>query len=76
MEVLLLDTRWRAQAHRFELGDDGLVDYRDVRVTPLECYTRFIIDYPMFEVVRATVCIRENIDGPKPYRWVELKRFA
>jgi len=73
---LFINTRWR-QAHKWDVGDDGLVEYHDERIQPSELVSRFIIEFPMFDVIRAETCRRENVtDGPKAYRWVTLERFA
>lgn len=72
---LFIHTPWR-QAHKWDIGDDGLCEYNESRLTPREVYERFIVDFPMFKVLRAEVCSRiDNPDGPRDYRWVSLERF-
>ena len=65
-------------AHKWEVGEDGLVEYRDERITPREVFERFPVDYPMFTMRRADVCKR--LDQPNPvtrtsYTWIELERY-
>lgn len=76
LTVLFLHTQHRAQSHQFMVDSDGLVTYNSVRLTPIECFNRFIIDYPMFNVLRAEVCQRIiTPNGPKDYNWVTLELF-
>jgi hypothetical protein len=76
LTVLFLHTQHRAQSHQFIVGDDGLVDYHSNRIIPRECFDRFLIDYPMFNVIRAEVCQRISTpDGPKEYIWVNIERY-
>lgn len=75
IRVFFIVTPWR-QAHKWAVGDDGLIEYRDERITPREASERFPTDYPMFSVLRAEVCLRvANPDGPRAYRWIEEERF-
>jgi len=63
-------------SHRWDVGDDGLVEYRGNRVSPLEVYENFEIDYPMFSIVRAEVCSRITVEGQaRPYAWIDVERF-
>lgn len=74
--VLFLHTQHRAQSHQFIVGDDGLVEYHSNRISPIECFESFLVDYPMFNVIRAEVCQRlPNPDGPKEYKWLELEIY-
>ncbi len=41
MRVLLLTTRWLGNAFRFDLNEDGLVQYKGEFITPQDCYERF-----------------------------------
>jgi hypothetical protein len=76
LTVLFFHTQYRAQSHQFIIGDDGLVNYGSIRITPRECFERFLVDYPMFNVLRAEVCQRISTpDGPKEYRWVDIDRY-
>ena len=76
LTVLFLHTQHRAQSHQFIVGDDGLVEYHSSRITPSECVSNFLIDYPMFNVLRAEVCQRISTpEGPKDYKWVDVQRF-
>lgn len=76
LTVLFLHTQHRAQSHQFVVGEDGLVDYNSSRITPRECFDRFLVDYPMFNVLRAEVCQRISTpDGPKEYTWVDIERY-
>jgi hypothetical protein len=76
LTVLFLHTQHRAQSHQFIVGDDGLVDYHSNRIIPRECFELFLVDYPMFNVIRAEVCQRISTpDGPKEYKWVNIERY-
>lgn len=75
LTVFFIFTPWR-QSHKWEVGEDGLVDYNGSRISPREAYQRFQIDYPMFEINRAEVCERiDSPDGPRDYTWISLERF-
>jgi hypothetical protein len=61
------------------VGADGLVDYDGYRMSPKDALSKFLVDYPMFVVLRAEVC--ERLDKPNPvvgtsYTWVEIERFV
>ena len=72
---LFIHTPWR-QAHRWDVNPDGLVEYNNELLSPANVYQHFIVDYPMFKVLRAEVCERINIeDSHRPYRWVTLERL-
>jgi hypothetical protein len=72
---LFIHTPWR-QAHRWDINLDGLVEYNDELLSPAEVYQRFIVDYPMFKVLRAEVSKRIDVeDSHRPYRWVTLERL-
>jgi hypothetical protein len=76
LTVLFLHTQHRAQSHQFTLGEDGLVEYNSERITPRECFNRFLVDYPMFNVVRADVYERVSTpDAVKDYKWVEIEVY-
>jgi hypothetical protein len=75
MTRFFIHTRWRAQSHQWDVVD-GMVEYRGEITTPREVCERFPSDYPMFEVMRAEVCERIDVDGPRPYSWVEVERFV
>lgn len=76
LTVLFLHTQHRAQSHQFILGEDGLVEYNSERIAPRECYNRFLVDYPMFNVVRADIYQRISTpDGLKDYKWEEVEVF-
>lgn len=63
-------------SHRWIIGDDGLVDYRDNRVLPRFVYENFEIDFPMFTILRAEVCERVTVEGEsRPYTWIQVERF-
>lgn len=65
-------------SHKWEVGEDGLVEYDDERITPREAFERFPVDYPMFTMIRADVCRRLDQHNPltnTSYTWVELERF-
>jgi len=63
-------------SHRWDVGEDGLVEYRDQRVLPRFVYENFEIDYPMFKILRAEICSRINVEGQeRPYAWVDIERF-
>jgi len=77
LTLLSICTPWR-QSHKWEVGEDGLVDYNGQRVTPRYVVENFENDYPTFTMVRAEVM--ERIDNPDPnasrsYTWVTLERF-
>jgi hypothetical protein len=77
VKVLFIATPWRAQSHRWELNNDGLVEYNDELITPKEVADRFESDYPMFKILRAEVCERiVNTGDGKPFQWIELERFV
>ena len=72
---LFIHTPWR-QAHRWDIDENGLVDYDGVILTPREAYEDFKINYTMFDILCAEVCERITIeDSEKPYRWVTLERL-
>ena len=75
--VLFIYTRW-IPSHQWVVGDDGLVDYRGERIPPSEVPSRFIVDYPMFDVLRAEVCSRINTgeEVRHPYRWIDVEGFV
>ena len=76
VRTLFIDTPWRAQAHKWDLNEDGLVNYHDEWIHPSEVVEHFEDDYPMFTMLRAAVCERLIVEGEeKPYRWVELERY-
>lgn len=76
LTVLFLHTQHRAQSHQFLLDEDGLVEYNSTRITPRECFDRFLVDYPMFNVLRAEVCQRISTpDALKDYMWVEIEKY-
>jgi hypothetical protein len=77
LTTLFVYTRWR-QSHKWTVGEDGLVEYRGERIPPSEVPSRFIVDYPMFDVLRAEVCRRINTGEAVryPYRWVDVERFV
>ena len=73
---LYIYTSW-IPSHKWDVGDDGLVAYRDSRIPPSEVPLRFIIDYPMFNIIRAEVCQRINVEGgERPYAWIDVERFV
>lgn len=75
---LFICTPWRAQAHKWDVDEEGLVMYRDQRVTPRFVVENFESDYPMFRMIRAEVCRREVNPDPeaeRPYMWITLERF-
>lgn len=65
-------------SHKWDVGPDGLVEYGEVRITPREALERFLVEYPMFTVIRADVCQRltqpSDVTG-RDYTWVELERL-
>jgi len=72
---LFIYTPWRP-SHRWDVGEDGLVEYRGDRVFPRFVYENFETDYPMFTIERAEVCRRINVEGQaRPYDWVDVERF-
>lgn len=74
---LFISTPWRV-SHKWEVGEDGLVEYRGNRVTPRFVYENFENDYPMFTIVRAEVCTRlinPDPEAERPYMWVTDERF-
>jgi len=78
LTLFSIHTPWR-QSHKWDVGDDGLVDYEGERITPREALDRFREDYPMFRILRADVCKR--LDEPseitgRDYTWIQLERFA
>lgn len=74
--ILFVYTRW-IPSHQWVIGDDDLVEYRGSRIPPSEVPPRFIVDYPMFDIVRAEVCQRINVEGQsRPYAWIDLERFV
>jgi hypothetical protein len=76
MITLFIHTRWRAQSHKWDVNSDGMVEYDGRLLTPREVYENFLIDYPMFDVLRVEVCQRfDDGEGPRPYRWVSLERL-
>ena len=76
LTVLFLHTQYRAQSHQFIVGEDGLVNYNSIRIAPRDCFQLFLVDYPMFNVIRAEICQRISTpDGPKEYKWVELEKY-
>ena len=76
VRILFVYTSW-IPSHQWTVGDDGLVNYRDSRIPPSEVPPRFIVDYPMFDVVRAEVCQRINVEGQeRPYVWIDEERFV
>ncbi|HSG32823.1 MAG TPA: hypothetical protein VLB82_14940 [Thermodesulfobacteriota bacterium] len=63
-------------AHKWEVNEDGLVDFFGDMITPREAFDRFLIEYTMFTVVRADVSRRRNIpNGVYSYTWNEIERF-
>ena len=73
--VLFIHTPWR-QAHKWPVDHDGLVDFDGHQLSPKDAVDRFLVDYPMFTVLRADVCERiDNPDGARPYRWIQIERF-
>jgi hypothetical protein len=73
--VLFIATRW-IPSHKWVVNDDGLCDYNGDLITPREVYDRFLVDYPMFDVLRGEVSTRVmNDDEGRPYRWIDLERF-
>jgi hypothetical protein len=73
MTRLFLHTRWR-QSHKWDVVD-GMVNYGDRLITPREAYESFLVDFPMFDVLRAEVCERLDVEGPRSYRWITLERL-
>jgi len=72
---LFIHTPWR-QAHKWDINGDGLVEYNDELLSPVEVYHRFLVDYPMFNVLRAEVYQRIiTPNGPKDYNWVTVELF-
>jgi len=72
---LFIYTPWRP-SHRWDVGEDGLVDYRGNRVLPRFIYENFVADYPMFRIERAEICRRINVEGQeRPYAWIDVERF-
>ena len=64
------------QAHKWDIGDDGLVDYDGVFLTPQEAYEDFKINFTMFNILCAEVCERINIENSeRPYKWITLERL-
>jgi len=65
-------------SHKWPVGEDGLVDYRDERITPREVFERFTTDYPMFTMIRSDVSKRLDQHNPvtnTSYTWIVLERF-
>jgi hypothetical protein len=78
LTLLFIHTAWRVQSHQWSVNDDGLVEYRGQLIEPREAYNRFLVDYPMFKVVRAEVCTRVENNEPDTihqYRWITLELF-
>ena len=70
-----IHTPWR-QAHKWDIDENGLVDYDGVKLTPREAYEDFKTNFTMFTILRAEVCERTTIDSTeRPYRWLSLERF-
>ena len=68
-------TPWR-QAHKWDVNEDGLVNFDGSMITPREALERFLVEYPMFKVLRADVCKRTpEQNGIYSYTWTELERL-
>lgn len=75
--VLFIHTRWRATSQKWVLDTNGLVEYNNELITPLELVRRFIVDHPNFDVMCADVCRRIDVgEGQRPYRWIEIERLV
>lgn len=67
-------TPWR-QSHKWDVVD-GLVNYNGSMIEPREALQRFLVELPMFKVIRADVCRRRDIpNGEKSYTWDEIERL-
>lgn len=67
-------TPWR-QSHKWEVVD-GLVDFDGDMITPKEALERFLVEYPIFKVLRAGISRRRNIpNGEHSYTWDEIERL-
>lgn len=73
--LFAIHTKYR-QAHKWQVNEEGLVDFFGDMITPREAYERFIVEYPMFTVLRADVSVRTNVpNGIYSYTWTEVERF-
>ena len=71
-----IHTPWR-QAHKWDIDENGLVDYDGVKLTPREAYEDFKTNFTMFTILRAEVSTRiERVSNTgHPYSWVTVERF-
>ena len=67
-------TTWR-QSHKWEVVG-GLVDFDGDMITPNEALERFLVEYPMFKVLRADISKRIPVqNGVYSYTWIEIERL-
>jgi len=69
--ILAICSRERAQANKFFVTEDGLVEYRGEMLSPRSVFDRFIIDTPLLSVIVGEVMTRfiETQPNGKEYRW-------
>jgi len=63
-------------AHKWDVSEDGLIDFFGDVITPHEALERFHVEYPMFTVLRADISVRtDEPNGIYSYTWRELERL-
>jgi hypothetical protein len=68
-------TAWRS-AHKWAVNEEGLIDFHGSMITPSEALERFLIEYPMFRVLRADIWKRTSVsNGRFSYTWTEIERL-
>lgn len=64
------------QAHKWEINAEGLVDFFGNMITPHEAFERFLVEYPMFKVIRADITKRLDVpNGEYAYTWIDVERL-
>ena len=63
-------------SHKWEVNDEGLIDFHSSMITPSEALERFLVEYPMFKMLRADISKRIPVqNGVYSYTWIEIERL-
>ena len=66
------------QSHKWDVNEEGLVDFFGDMITPREAFDRFMIEYAHLfcGVIRASISVRTDVqNGKYAYTWTEIERF-
>lgn len=74
--ILFIIHTTHRNSHKWEVGEDGLINFYGDMITPKEAVERFLVEYKMFKVIRADIWVRTNVpNGRYSYTWTEVERL-